>query len=54
MLTINYWNSVTFALEVIYNGQGIGYISDESVYIEATDLVKERLSCDKGLLTDKV
>ncbi len=54
VLTINYWNSVTFALEVIYNGQGIGYISDESVYIEATDLVKERLSSDKGLLTDKV
>lgn len=54
VLTINYWNSVTFALEVIYNGKGIGYISDESVYIEATDLVKERLSSDKGLLTDKV
>ncbi len=42
-LTVNYWNGVTFALEVIYNKQSIGYISDESVYIEAKDLVKERL-----------
>lgn len=42
--TINFWNSVTFALEVIYNDQSIGYISDESVYIEAKDLVKDRLS----------
>ncbi len=42
-LTVNYWNGVTFALEVIYNGQSLGYISDESVYIEAKDLVKERL-----------
>lgn len=43
-LTINYWNSVTFALEVIYNEKSIGYISDESVYIEAKRLVKDRLS----------
>lgn len=42
--TVNYWNSVTFALEVIYNEKSIGYISDESVYIEAKDMVKDRLS----------
>lgn len=48
VITINYWNGVTFALEVIYNGTGIGYISDESVYIEATDLVKQRLSDNKA------
>ncbi len=44
IVTVNYWNSVTFALEVIYNDQSIGYISDESVYIEAKNLVKDRLS----------
>lgn len=44
LITLNFWNSVTFALEVIYNDQSIGYISDESVYIEARDLVKDRLS----------
>lgn len=44
IITINYWNGVTFALEVIYNDTSIGYISDEAVYIEARDLVKDRLS----------
>lgn len=44
LITYNYWNSVTFALEVIYNDQSIGYISNESVYLEAKDLVKDRLS----------
>ncbi len=44
LMTINYWNNVTFALEVIYNDKSIGYISDEAVYIEAKELVKDRLS----------
>ena len=44
LITINYWNTVTFALEVTYNEQSIGYISNEAVYIEARDLVKDRLS----------
>ena len=43
LITVNYWNGVTFALEVIYNGQSLGYISDEAVYIEAKDLVEKRL-----------
>ncbi len=43
ILTVNYWNGVTFALEVIYNEQSLGYISDEAVYIEAKNMVKERL-----------
>lgn len=42
--TINHWQNTTFALEVIYNDQSIGYISDESVFIEAKDMVKDRLS----------
>ncbi len=42
----NYWNKVTFALDVIYNGESIGYISDESVFIEARDLVMDRLSAN--------
>ena len=44
IFTLNYWNGVTFALEVIYNGKSIGYISNEAVYIEAKDIVKNRLS----------
>lgn len=43
-ITLNYWNSVTFALEVFYNNKSIGYISNESVYVEAKDIVKNRLS----------
>ncbi|MBQ8762845.1 MAG: M23 family metallopeptidase [Clostridia bacterium] len=52
LVTVNYWNGVTFALEVIYNGQSLGYISDEAVYIEAKDLVKERL--DSGAYAESV
>ena len=44
IFTVNYWNGVTFALEVIYNDKSIGYISGEEVYIEAMDLVRDRLS----------
>ena len=45
MLTVfNYWKGVTFALEVVYNNDEIGYISDESVFIDARDIVIERLS----------
>lgn len=44
LITLNYWNSVTFALEVTYDNNSIGYISSEAVYIEARDMVKDRLS----------
>lgn len=40
--TVGYWNNVTYALEVTYNDQSIGYISGESVFIEAEELVKEK------------
>lgn len=43
VLTVSYWNNTTFALEVIYNGKSIGYISDEAVYLEAKEIVKQRL-----------
>ncbi len=44
VITLNYWSGVTFALEVIYNQKSIGYISNEAVYVEAKDIVKNRLS----------
>lgn len=44
VLTFNYWSGVTVALEVIYNNKSIGYIGNESVYVEAKDIVKQRLS----------
>lgn len=42
-LTINYWNGVTFALKVKYNQEDIGYISSESVYLEAQELIKQKM-----------
>lgn len=41
--TVNYWNSVTFALQVTYNDKNIGYVEDEAVFIEAENLARERL-----------
>lgn len=40
----SYWRNVTFALKVIYNDESIGYISDESVFIEAKEMVVDRLT----------
>lgn len=49
VFTTNYWKDVTFALEVTYNNESLGYIEDESVYIEAQDLIKKKL--DTGAYT---
>lgn len=46
--TIGYWKGATFALKVENNGQRLGYISDESVYLTAQELVKERLETKTG------
>lgn len=54
IITINYWNGVTYALEVTYNENTIGYISDESVYLEARDLVKDRLSSGAYSSTENI
>ncbi len=44
IITVSFWSGLTFALEVFYNNESLGYIVDESVYIEAKDIVKDRLS----------
>ena len=51
-ITINYWNGVTFALNVTYNDKNIGYISNEAVYLEAQDLIKKKM--DSGAFTASV
>lgn len=38
-----YYNYNTYALEVTYNGENIGYISDESVFSEAEKQMKNRI-----------
>ncbi len=43
IITISYWSNATIALQVTYNGNDLGYISNESVYFNALTLAKERL-----------
>ncbi len=43
VVTINHFNSLTFALSVNYGGKNIGYISDESVFENAEKEVKKRI-----------
>ena len=50
--TVNYWSTVTFALEVNYNDKNIGYISDEKVYEEAKAQVQDRMSTGKSRAID--
>lgn len=41
--TVMHWNSITYSLQLTYNGAEIGFIQNESVYIEAQGLVNEQL-----------
>lgn len=43
LATLTHWNSITYSLELIYNGASIGYVQSESVYIQAQGLVNEQL-----------
>ena len=45
---ISGWSSMTFALEVTYNDEVIGYVSSESVYKEARAQALERLDISIG------
>lgn len=44
VLEIHQWSEFTYALRVIYAGETIGYISNESVYLQARNLTLEKLS----------
>ncbi|MCL2023501.1 MAG: peptidoglycan DD-metalloendopeptidase family protein [Oscillospiraceae bacterium] len=43
LLVINHWNNQTFALEVSYDQNVVGYIASESVFAEADSLARERI-----------
>lgn len=49
--TVGHWTGSTYALEVVIDNSGeecsLGYISDESVFIEARSIVKQRI--DSGV-----
>ncbi|MBQ7547611.1 MAG: M23 family metallopeptidase [Clostridia bacterium] len=44
VMEIHQWQSFTYALRVVYNGETIGYISNESVYLQARSRAAEKLS----------
>ncbi len=44
VLTTNYWNERTFALEILYGNVSLGYVADENVYLDAETLANERLN----------
>ena len=41
--TIRYWSSMNLALKITYNNADIGYVSSESVYLDAEDKATDRL-----------
>ncbi len=41
--TVRYWSNMNLALKITYNNADIGYVSSESVYLEAEDKASERL-----------
>lgn len=44
VVTINYWSNQNLALVLEYDGQTLGYVSDESVYDQATNMVSARVA----------
>ena len=42
-LSTTYWKDLTFALDVTYNNINLGCIGEESVYMEAKNLIAEKL-----------
>lgn len=41
--TVNFWSNQTFALALEYNGETLGYISDESVFDSAAAMATDRV-----------
>ena len=45
---VRYWQQTTFALELVYGGQKIGYIADEEVFKDALDMAEGRIVQNTG------
>lgn len=52
VFTIQHWTSQKYALALEYNGETLGYVSDEGVFDEATDMVSARMSGSDNALVD--
>lgn len=51
VVTIQYWVSADFGIRVEYEGVDVGYIADESTYMAAADLARERVHSENGEFT---
>ena len=51
VLTLSYWTSAKFGIEVEYEGTDVGCISDETTYHEAADLARSRVYSADGEFT---
>lgn len=54
LFTIGYWNNVTFAIELSYNDEVIGYVADETVFLDAQAQANERLKLNTSFAADNV
>lgn len=48
---VRYWRQTTFALELVYSGQTIGYIADEETFQNALDMAEGRIVKNTGEYT---
>lgn len=48
VLTLSYWTSATFGIQVEYEGENVGYISDETTYRAAAAMARERVYSADG------
>lgn len=51
LITVSVWSNVTFALQVKHSGNTLGYISNESVFNQAAQIVKKRVVGDSSKIT---
>ena len=50
-VTLSYWTSATFGIEVVYEGTDLGCISDETTYHQAAELARSRVYDENGTFT---
>lgn len=51
-VTVSFWSNATFALEVQYNNQNLGYIIDESVFEEAENMAKSQIVNNSSVIPE--
>lgn len=50
-VTVRFWTSATFGIQVEYEGVDVGIIQDEKIYREAAELARDRVYSEDGSFT---